>query len=142
MSHNTAGDGLTPHERMVAMLADPCALFDRSQVAYLMRAQARWSREEAEERAHREGEADGHAAAMAGVQAAIVAAGPVQAFSEHWHRMEGYRRRARREHDTAAVHPWRGDHPGGPVPVWEDPERGARIGAYNARLKAMDEVRP
>lgn len=28
------------------------------------------------------------------------------------------RRTARREADTAAGHPWRGDHPGGAVPAW------------------------
>lgn len=64
------------------------------------------------------GEQDGWDAAGAALSAAIVSAGPVSAFTERWHRMEGYRRRARLEHDISAVHPWRTDHLGGAVAAW------------------------
>lgn len=72
------------------------------------------------------GEQDGWDAAQATLSAAVVAAGPAYVFTERWHRMEGYRRRARREHDIAARWPWRTDHPGGPVPDWNFPRAGAR----------------
>lgn len=103
------------HARMVAMLMDPHAVFDRSQAAYLMAAAARWTRDETAAAAYAAGERDGHAASTALVQAAVVAAGPVRVWTVAELARSSRRAAARHEHDVAAVHPWRGDYPGGPV---------------------------
>ena len=88
--------------------------FDRTEVAYLISRALRTGMA----LGYADGERDGWDAAQAQLQAAIAAAGRVEAFTERWHRMEGYRVRARREHDIAARFPWHGDHQGGPVPAW------------------------
>jgi hypothetical protein len=49
---------------------------------------------------------------------ALVAARETPEFREIDLRREECRQNARREIDAAGVHPWRTDHPGGPVPAW------------------------
>lgn len=129
MSNNTL-PAQTAHARMVAMLADPHAIFDRSQAVYLMQAAARWSAEAACERVS-ELNLD-----------ALVRAGAEPKYSQAAAQREVRRKRARAEHDTAAVWPWHGDHPRGPVPDWEyEPGRGERMERYNAELKQLPKVR-
>src|SRR5687768_4213996 len=107
MSENTAPAVQTPTERMVAMLMDPHAVFDRSQAAFLMAAAAKWSAE----------------AARAEVSElnleALARAYAEPAFSQAEVLRAERRKQARAEHDIAAGFPHLGDYPGGAVPDWE-----------------------
>jgi hypothetical protein len=115
--------------------------FTRAQVADLMAMSAKWGQEEAYER----GLSDGRRAAeddltrVALDTIARTVAGPV--FTEQRHRAEASRYRARREADTAARHPWRTDHRGGPVPDWDlGPEVAARAERLTAELDRLPRV--
>jgi hypothetical protein len=102
--------------------------FTPAQVAYLMGEAQRWGREAWAidlASAYEQGAADARRELTELNLDAIRAETFRQPFTERWHRMEGYRRAARREADIAASHSWRGDHPGGPVPVWGDEESPA-----------------
>ncbi len=102
MHHDhSAPPAATAVERLVAALADPGRTFSRDQVLYLIAADRRWN-------------GDAVRAEVTELNLDAIARGVrAPAFSEAALRREGYRRTARREWDTAAVHPWRGDHPGG-----------------------------
>lgn len=105
--------------RLRAALADSEALFTSSQLVYLMATAGRWATDATAPAAYEAGERDGRAHVGELVLAALGDARTVPVFTERWHRMEGYRIRARREHDIAARFPWHGDHPGGRVPDWD-----------------------
>lgn len=114
--------------------------FDRAQVAGLMAGAARWGVDEAYERGFTDGSRCARAEVSALNLAAIRAAIDTPAFTEIWHRREGYRQAARHGADTAAAYPWRSDHPGGPVADWEMPEAGSRAEARTAELRKLPRV--
>lgn len=124
--------------RIQLTLADS---FNRAQVAYLMGQAKRWGAEDAYDRGLRDGmESERQRISELNLDA-IRAAVDTPAFSERFLRMEGYRRRARLEADMAAGVSWRGDHPGGPVPVWGlDDEAIERAEALTTALEGMPRV--
>jgi len=124
MSHDT---GNTPSRTACAACRARIALtlarsFTRVQVAQLLAAALATS----ETVAYAEGALAGAEAERSLLADAQKHARAVPVFTEQALRLEGYRVTARREFYAAAVHPWHGDHPGGPVPVWDatqpDPE--------------------
>lgn len=115
--------------------------FSRAQVADLIHMALKVGTDLGSAASWDAGEQAGWDAAGAALAAAVVAAGPVPVFTERWHRMEGYRQRARHEHDIAAVWPWRGDHLKGPVPDWDYPAEAVNAAVtYAAQLRTMPPV--
>lgn len=144
MSHDTepATARTAATDRLVAALHDPGHLYTGEQLAYLLGADRRWRDDEARERGVRAGLEQARDEFTELMLDAIVRARHVRPFSESELRRHIQREHYRREHDTAARHPWRGDYTGGAVEVWEDPERGARADAYTAWLKQQPRVWP
>lgn len=114
--------------------------FTRAQTAYLMSYALRQGSQAATDGAWREGYREAKQEPVDLFRDALSRAREVPEFSERALRLEGYRQRARREADIAAAHPWHGDHPGGPVLVWEMPEHRARAEARDRTLAAYVQV--
>lgn len=106
--------------RMRGMLADPSATFTRTQLVWFISAAMRMGHEHGHAMGLEQGDRAGRSAVAELILDALAHPSTRAPFSERELRMEGYRNTARREHDTAAAHPWRTDHPGGSVPVWGD----------------------